>query len=60
VGYVSALGNFLQNQLGPAGSATKTFGNTRIDPHNWRIGLFAQDDIKISPDLTVNLGIGYD
>ena len=60
VGYVSALGNFLQNQLGPAGTATKTFGDTRIDPHNWRIGLFAQDDIKIRPDLTVNFGIRYD
>jgi outer membrane receptor protein involved in Fe transport len=58
--YVSALGNFLQNQLGPSGTATKTFGNTRIDPHNWRIGLFGQDDIKINSDLTVNLGIRYD
>jgi outer membrane receptor protein involved in Fe transport len=60
VSYVSALGNFLQNQLGPSGAATRTFGSTRIDPHNWRIGAFAQDDIKINPDLTINLGIRYD
>jgi outer membrane receptor protein involved in Fe transport len=60
VSYVSALGNFLQNQLGPSGSATKTFGSTRIDPHNWRVGIFGQDDIKINPDLTVNIGIRYD
>jgi outer membrane receptor protein involved in Fe transport len=60
VSYVSALGNFLQNQLGPSGSATKTFGSTRIDPHNWRIGFFGQDDIKINPDLTVNAGVRYD
>ncbi|WP_213805265.1 carboxypeptidase regulatory-like domain-containing protein [Granulicella sp. dw_53] len=58
--YISALGNFLQNQLGPSGTATKTFGNTRIDPHGWRSGVFAQDDIKLSGDLTVNVGIRYD
>ena len=57
---VSALGNFLQNQLGPSGSATKVFGSTRVDPHGWRSGAFAQDDVKLSPALTVNLGIRYD
>jgi TonB dependent receptor len=51
---------FCRTSWGPSGSATKTFGNTRIDPHNWRIGVFAQDDIKINPDLTVNFGIRYD
>ncbi len=56
----SALGNFLQNQLGPSGTATKTYGNTRIDPHDWRSGFFGQDDIKLSPDLTVTLGLRYD
>ncbi len=57
---ISALGNFLQNQLGPSGTATKTFGNTRIDPHGYRSGVFAQDDVKLNPDLTLNLGIRYD
>jgi outer membrane receptor protein involved in Fe transport len=57
---VSSLGNFLQNQLGPSGSATKTFGSTRVDPHGWRSGIFAQDDVKVNSDLTVNLGIRYD
>jgi outer membrane receptor protein involved in Fe transport len=56
----SALGNYLQNQLGPSGTATKTYGNTRIDPHDWRSGFFGQDDIKLSPDLTVTLGLRYD
>ncbi len=60
VTYPSALGNFLQNQLGPSGSATRTFGPTRIDPHNWRSGFFLQDDIKLSADLTMNFGIRYD
>ncbi len=27
---------------------------------SWRYGLFAQDDIRLSPHLTVNLGIRYD
>ena len=57
---VSGLGNFLLNQLGPSGSATKTFGSTRVDPHGYRSGAFAQDDIKLNPALTVNLGIRYD
>ncbi len=56
----SALGNFLLNQLGPSGTATLTFGSPRVDPHSWRSGIFAQDDIKISSDLTVNLGVRYD
>ena len=57
---ISSLGNFLQNQLGPSGTATRTFGSTRVDPHGWRSGVFAQDDIKLSSDLTVNLGVRYD
>jgi outer membrane receptor protein involved in Fe transport len=56
----SAIGNFLLNQLGPSGSAQVTYGSTRLDPHSWRSGVFAQDDFKISQDLTVNLGIRYD
>ncbi|MBW4028811.1 MAG: TonB-dependent receptor [Acidobacteria bacterium] len=57
---VSALGNYLLNQLGPSGQATRTFGATRVDSHGWRSGFFAQDDIKFSADLTVNLGLRYD
>ena len=60
VSYVTSMGNFLQNQLGPSGTATKTFGSTRIDPHDWRSGFFGQDDIKISPVLTINVGLRYD
>jgi len=56
----SAVGNFLLNQLGPSGAATRAFGSPRVDPHSWRTGLFAQDDVKLSSDLTVNLGVRYD
>jgi hypothetical protein len=59
-GALSPLDNFLDNDLGAAGTASKTFGPTRIDPHDWRSAVFAQDDIKLSADLTVNLGVRYD
>jgi hypothetical protein len=58
--YGSALGEFINNFIGTSGSDAKTFGKTRIDPHNWRSALFAQDDIKLTSELTVNLGIRYD
>jgi hypothetical protein len=57
---LSGLGNFLSDQLGPSGSATITFGPTRFDPHIWRSGYFVQDDIKLTPELVVNLGVRYD
>ena len=57
---VTALGNFLNNQTGPSGSISKTSGALRTDPHVWRSGFFFQDDIKFSPQLTVNLGARYD
>jgi outer membrane receptor protein involved in Fe transport len=56
----TGLGNFLSNQTGPSGSVEKTFGPTRIDPHTWRSAFFGQDDIKLTPELTVNVGLRYD
>jgi outer membrane receptor protein involved in Fe transport len=56
----SSLGEFLNNYIGTSGSVSRTFGATRVDPHNWRTGLFAQDDIKLTPELTLNLGVRYD
>jgi outer membrane receptor protein involved in Fe transport len=56
----NSLGNFLQNQLGPSGTATKTFGKTRVDSHGYRSAVFVEDDIKVSADLSLNLGLRYD
>ena len=59
-GGISSMDNFLKNQLGTSGFATKTFGPTRTDPHIWKLAGFIQDDVKVSPDLTFNLGLRYD
>jgi len=57
---LSSVDNFLNNIIGGSGSATKSFGPTRIDPHVYKMAGFIQDDIKISPELTVNAGLRYD
>ena len=60
LGSSTALANFLSDQLGNSGTITKTNGPLRADPHGWRSGVFAQDDIKVNAELTVNLGVRYD
>jgi outer membrane receptor protein involved in Fe transport len=59
-GALSPLDNFLDNYLGQSGSASKTFGPTRIDPHTWKSAFFFQDDVKLMSDLTINAGVRYD
>jgi outer membrane receptor protein involved in Fe transport len=56
----SALNNFIDNFLGTAGAAARSFGSNRVDAHVWQSAFFGQDDIKLSPDLTVNLGLRYE
>ena len=56
----TALNNFFDNYLGTAGAASKSFGSPRVDSHQWQTAYFVQDDIKITPDLTVNLGLRYE
>lgn len=56
----SAFNNFLDNYLGTSGTASINFGSNRVDSHQWQTAYFAQDDIKLTPDLTVNLGLRYE
>jgi len=54
------LGNFIDNYLGVSGAATIDLGSPRVDPHAYNQAYFIQDDIKLSPELTVNLGARYE
>lgn len=54
------LGNFIDNYLGPSGSATINIGSNRVDPHSYNQAYFGQDDIKLSPEVTLNLGVRYE
>ncbi len=58
--YGSSIGEFINNDLGSSGSATITFGPLRVDPRNWRQAYFIEDDIKLSSELTMNMGARYD
>ncbi len=58
--YGSSIGEFINNYTGTSGSVTKTFGPTRVDPHDWRSGAFLEDDVKLTSELTLNTGIRYD
>ena len=46
------LAGFSDYEIGAASTFFKTF--------NWETGYYAQDDFKITPRLTLNLGIRYD
>lgn len=59
-GALSSLDNYLNDSLGVSGTATTSFGPTRTDPHIWKIAAFIQDDVKLTSDLTLNLGVRYD
>lgn len=55
----SSLANFLTGTYNNAGF-TQTFGNTVIPQNNPNIGFFAQDEWRIHPRFTFNLGMRYD
>ena len=50
-------GDFL---LGIPTSAARAFPFVRVDRLRWQYDFFVQDDIKLSPRLTVNLGLRYE
>ena len=55
----SSLANFLSGTYNNAGF-TQTFGTTVIAQTNPNVGVYAQDEWKASPSLTVNAGLRYD
>jgi hypothetical protein len=53
----SGLASFL---LGGVNSASQTVYNSNPQWNSWYFAGFVQDDFKVTPDLTVNLGLRYD
>jgi Carboxypeptidase regulatory-like domain/TonB dependent receptor len=55
----SSLANFLAGTYNNAGF-TQTFGATDVRQTNPNVGLYAQDEFKVSSRVTLNLGVRYD
>jgi len=53
----SSLANF---QAGKYSTYAQTFGNFVVPQTNPNFGMFAQDEWKVSPKLTLNAGVRYD
>jgi outer membrane receptor protein involved in Fe transport len=55
----SSLTNFLSGAYNNAGF-TQTFGTTVVSQTNPNVGIYAQDEWKATPRVTVNAGVRYD
>ena len=55
----SSLANFLAGTYNNAGF-TQTFGATDVSQANPNVGLYGQDEWKVRPTVTLNLGVRYD
>jgi hypothetical protein len=56
----SALENFLLGNVNPGGSSAIFVGDPIRDVHTNHIAVFFQDDYRVTPRLTVNLGLRYE
>ncbi len=55
----SSLANFLSGAYSSSGFA-QTFGVTQVHQTNPNIGFYAQDEYKVLPNFTLNVGLRYD
>ncbi len=55
----SSLANFLSGTYNNQGF-TQTFGQTVVEQTNPNVGVYAQDEWRIRPGLTANVGLRYD
>ena len=55
----SSLANFQQGIYNNAGF-TQTFGNTVVPQTNPNVGFYGQDEWKLNPSFTLNIGVRYD
>lgn len=55
----SSLNNFLNGSYNNSGY-TQSFGNPIVPQNNPNLGLYAQDEWKLTPSLTFNAGVRYD
>ncbi|MDQ6760435.1 MAG: TonB-dependent receptor, partial [Acidobacteriota bacterium] len=55
----SSLTNFLQGTYNNSGY-TQTFGPSVVAQTNPNVGFYAQDEWKVTPGVTLNLGVRYD
>lgn len=55
----SSLPNFLMGRYDNSGF-TQTFGNSVVTQTNPNVGMYAQDEWKLHPRFTLNLGLRYD
>jgi FlaG/FlaF family flagellin (archaellin) len=55
----SSLASFLSGVYNNAGF-TQTFGESHVAQDNPNVGVYVQDEWKLSPGITLNLGLRYD